>query len=263
MGAPGHDIFAARPGGPAESIGRSFGAQRPLLAGMIVWAVALLVLGAAIVGLGLLLSEILLPAGLGDADASWSRWFVPERTQTLNDVTRVWSELGATPVILAICAVVGVVLAIGRRWRQLAFLACAMTLEFVVFLTTTMIVGRHRPSVPQLDAAPPTSSFPSGHTAAALTLYLGLAVVLGSLIRGTWARALVWVVALLVPILVAVSRVYRGMHFPTDVTASALLSVGALVFALLAVRTMTAARAERARRAAPAQPAETRPEVTS
>ena len=262
MEAAERDVFTARPGGPAESIGRSLGARRPLLAGVLVWLIAFVLLGAVIIGLGLLLTHVLLPAGLGTTEAGWSRWFVPERTPTFNTVTRFGSDLGSTGVILAICVVAGAALVIGRYWRQLAFLATAMTLEFGVFILTTMIVDRHRPRVPELDAAPPTSSFPSGHTASSLTLYVGLAIVLSSLVRGR-LRVLIWVLALLVPILVGISRVYRGMHFPTDVTASVLLSVGALTFALIAVRSVAAARAERDRRAAPAAPAEAPTEVTS
>ena len=257
------DVLTARPGGLADATGRSLGARRPALAAVIVWVVAFVVLGAATIGLGLLLTHVLLPAGLGAEDASWSRWFVPERTPTLNMVTRIGSDLGSSGVILALSVIAGVALVIARYWRQFALLFFALTLEFGVFLVTTMIVDRHRPTVPRLDVSPPTSSFPSGHTASALTLYVGAAIVLTSLVRGTLARTLVWVLAILLPIGVGVSRLYRGMHFPTDVAASVLLSVGALLFALLAVRSMAAAAAERDRPVAPPPPADSPPEVTS
>jgi membrane-associated phospholipid phosphatase len=257
------DILTARPDGLADAIGRSLGARRPALAAVIVWVVAFVVLGAAIIGLGLLLTHVLLPAGLGAEDVSWSRWFVPERTPTLNTVTRIGSDLGSSGVILALAAVAGVALASGRYWRQLAFLFFALTLEFGVFLITTIIVDRHRPTVPQLDVAPPTSSFPSGHTASALTLYVGAAIVLTSLVRGTRARTLVWVFAILLPMGVAISRLYRGMHFPTDVAASVLLSIAALLCALLAVRSIAAAETERDRPVAPPPPADSPLEVAS
>jgi undecaprenyl-diphosphatase len=94
-------------------------------------------------------------------------------------------------------------------------------------------------------------------------LYVGAAIVLTSLIRGTLPRTLVWVLAVLLPIGVAISRLYRGMHFPTDVAASVLLSVGALLFALLAVRSMAAAAAARDLRETAPPPADSPPEVTS
>ena len=242
------DVFSAAPRGVADAVGRSLAGGRPVVVALALWAVAFLTLGATIIGLGLLLTQVLLPTGPDQVDVSWSAWFVAQRTQVLNDATWVGSILGSTEVILAVAGAIGVGLAIARRWEQFVFLLYAMTLEFGVFLLTTLIVNRQRPGASQLDAAPPTSSYPSGHTAAACTLYIGLAIVLASFIRGTAGRAVVWALAILVPAAVGLSRVYRGMHYPSDVLAGALLAAGALILALLAIRSLSAARRERARR---------------
>ena len=69
-----------------------------------------------------------------------------------------------------------------------------------------------------------------------MALYFGLALVVWSLVRVSLVRALVWALAIALPVFVAVSRLYRGMHFLTDVTAGVLLGCGALLFALLATR---------------------------
>ena len=251
----GDTMFVPRPGRTAERLGHRLAAGRPALAAVALWAVAFVVLTALLVGLGLLLTRVLLPAGLDGFDASESRWFVLERTPTLNTVTRIGSDLGSTGVILGVAALVVVVLAIGKHWRPIGFLVCTMTLEFAVFLTTAFLVARQRPPVPRLDVSPPTSSYPSGHTATALALYAGLALVVWSLVRLTLVRALAWLLAIALPIFVAVSRLYRGMHFLTDVSASVLLACGALLCALLVTRSMAAAATER-RRAASAPPAD-------
>ena len=94
-------------------------------------------------------------------------------------------------------------------------------------------------------------------------LRVALAIVLTSLVRGKRARTLVWVLAMMPPIGVAISRLYRGMHFPTDVAASVLLSVAALLGALLAVRSMAAVAAERDRPVTAPPPADSPPEVAS
>jgi len=210
-----------------------------------LWAIAFVILGAVIVGLGLLLTHVLLHGGLGRVDTSVSQWFVRGRTSMLDSVTRVGSELGSTAAIIGVAALALILLAIGKHWRQIGFLACAMTLEFGIFLITTLLVGRHRPAVLQLDAAPPTSSYPSGHTASALALYVGLAIVVWSLVSGPLVRTLVWVIAVALPIFVGVSRLYRGMHFLTDVIAAVVLGCLALAFALLITRSLRAAAAER------------------
>jgi membrane-associated phospholipid phosphatase len=248
-------VFVAAPGTLSQRLGQRLRGFRPFLAGLFVWATGLIVLGIAIVGLGLLLTHLLLPAGLGHLDATVSNWFVRQRTPTLDTLTRIGSDLGTTPVILGVAAVAVIILAIGRHWLQIGFLVGALTLEFLVFLTSTLVVDRIRPMVPRLDPTPVTSSYPSGHTAAALTLYVGLAIVIWSLVRSSAIRAIAWTVAVALPLFVGVSRLYRGMHHLTDVTASLLLGCGALLFALLASRSAVAdsdARAEEQPLPAPA-----------
>ncbi|WP_308201173.1 phosphatase PAP2 family protein [Paractinoplanes maris] len=106
-----------------------------------------------------------------------------------------------------------------RRWREPLFLAAAVTTQALVFFSATLIINRSRPDVPKLDVSPPTSSFPSGHTSAALALYGGLALLLALLARRTWLKVLCWALVL-VPIAVGLARMYRGMHHPSGVVAS-------------------------------------------
>ena len=106
-----------------------------------------------------------------------------------------------------------------HRWRESLFLCAAVSAQAIVFFFTTLVIDRRRPNVGHLDDSPPTSSFPSGHTSAAVALYGGLALILAMLAHRTWVKALCWAL-LLVPIAVALSRLYRGMHHPSDVTAS-------------------------------------------
>ena len=86
-----------------------------------------------------------------------------------------------------------------------------------------------------IESAPPTSSFPSGHTAAAVCLYGAIAIITVSTSRRTWLRAAAVLVAVLAPGCVAFARLYRGMHYPSDVACGALLAACWLVAAWLIV----------------------------
>ena len=75
------------------------------------------------------------------------------------------------------------------------------------------------------ESLPPTSSFPSGHTAASLALYGALAIIAVREARAGWLRGVAVTLAVLVPICVAFARMYRGMHYPTDTMGGALLAI--------------------------------------
>ncbi len=181
------------------------------------------VLAAALVGVGWVLSKVH-DDGIGRADAGLSRWLVRERSPDLNDVTAVTSEVGGT-LTITILAVVAVAFAalVWRRWREPMLVAVAVAGEVGIFLVVTMLVDRERPPVGHLDEAPPTSSFPSGHTAATVVLWGALAVLASQRARSALVRGLFLTLAVVLPLLVASSRMYRGMHYMSDVLGGFLL----------------------------------------
>jgi len=170
---------------------------------------------AVVVGLGALLDGPL--RWVAEREEPVNEWFVEQRTATFDAVTKVWSHLGDTLWIVAVCLlVVAAVWWRTRRWWYAVVPAVALSAQVTVFLAASALVGRSRPDVEQLDAAPPTSSFPSGHSGASTALYVTLALMAQRIERG-WLRVLLTVATLVVPLLVVYSRLYRGMHHPTDV----------------------------------------------
>lgn len=203
-----------------------FAAIRLIPSAVLVWAV--------LAGLGYVLTRWLPGTAFARWELSVDRWFVDQRSRSWNDVTQVGSHAAETYTVIAIgvVCVIGLRVVLGR-WRESLFLAVALLGEVAIFVCTTLVIDRPRPAVPQLDAAPPTSSFPSGHVAAAVALYGGLAVVVWRSSRRGWLRAAAAVLAVGVPVAVGLSRLYRGMHFPTDVLCGALLGVLWLTVAAL------------------------------
>jgi undecaprenyl-diphosphatase len=145
-------------------------------------------------------------------------------------VTSLGTVLGATETVVALTAVGCLLLAWrGHGPRLPVFLAVAVAGETGLFLLASVVVHRLRPGIPHLDGAPPTSSFPSGHTAATIALACGLALGLARTRPGHPLRALSWLVAVLLPAFVLASRLYRGMHWPTDVAASVVFTLAWLL----------------------------------
>jgi membrane-associated phospholipid phosphatase len=194
-------------------------------------------LALALVALGWVLSKVVHDDGIGRADSSLSRWLAGERTGDLNDATVFTSEVGGTLAITAL-AVVAVAFAAfaWRRWREPMLVAVAVAGEVGIFLLVTMLVDRERPPVRHLDEAPPTSSFPSGHTAATIALWGALAVLASERARSALVRNLFLVLAVVLPLLVASSRLYRGMHYLTDVLGGVVLGVLWLVATVSGIR---------------------------
>jgi undecaprenyl-diphosphatase len=160
----------------------------------------------------------------------------PQRTGTVNSWSHWGSLAGDTPTVVTLAVLVGLVLLLLRGWTSVLLLATALVIEVSVFVATTIVVPRDRPRVEQLDVSPPTSSFPSGHTAAATALALCVALIVTWHLRSAAARGAVWLMAVLVGPVVACSRVYRGMHHPLDVLVGLLLGVACVVVAFVAVR---------------------------
>jgi membrane-associated phospholipid phosphatase len=233
-------VLDPRPGGWAERIAVRTRSHHPVALAALIALVGYVLVAAILVGLGLLLTHVLLSGGLGRWDNQLDDRFVAWRTASLNTVTSIGTMIGSTGTVIAVGFAAVVVLALKRMWREIGLVVVALSVEVLVFLTVTVMVDRPRPTVPRLDPSPPTSSFPSGHTAAAIALWVSLAIVISAHVRNAFVRILVWIVALGLPIFVGLSRIYRGMHHPTDVMASIVLGAGAIATALLAVRSASA-----------------------
>jgi undecaprenyl-diphosphatase len=223
----------------------------PLLVTGFVAVFGFLVVAACALALGALVTNLVVGHSLGHGDGDVARWFAERRTPTWNDLSVVGSYLAETVTVLAIAAIAVLVLAWHRCWPQCALIVVTMLVEAGVYLTATYFVTRNRPAVPRLEDLINSDSFPSGHTAAAVALYGSLAIVVWSLTTKARWRGLFLLLAVLGPIIVATSRVYRGMHNVTDVVCGALLGAGCIAVGYVAVRAGMADAHERRERETP------------
>jgi membrane-associated phospholipid phosphatase len=193
---------------------------------------------AAIAGLsilaGLLVTRVVLHAhGVASDDEGFVAFLARHRSRELTDASLVGSIMAGGVVLPIVAAVAALIAAVAKHWRLAGFLLFALAVESGSYRVTTLAIHRHRPEVPRLEKLPVNASYPSGHTAASIAVYGGLALLLSSRVSNRAGRVAIWAVAALIPMFVAMSRMYRGMHHPLDVAGGVIIgiaAVSALVF---------------------------------
>ncbi|HEY3670735.1 MAG TPA: phosphatase PAP2 family protein [Acidimicrobiia bacterium] len=235
----------------------------PVVMTAVVGLLGWLVLVALTLGLGALVTHLVVGHALGHGDLDLARWFAERRTDTWNSLSKVGSYFGETVTVFIVIAIALVVLAVKRAWAQFGLLVITMAAEGGVYVTATYVISRNRPAVPRLEHLIVSDSFPSGHAAASMALYGSLCIIVWSLTRNRLWRALFLALAIVGPLIVATSRVYRGMHNTTDVISGLMIGAGCIIVGYVAVSAGSAAahrrRLER-EQAATARPVQLVPE---
>jgi undecaprenyl-diphosphatase len=207
---------------------------RTALGVLVAGYVALTAIWTAI---GLLIVNVVADTWLGERETALSTWLEEHRTPALDE----WSHWGSMASdtftkLIAVPLLCAVFVVAWKRWHDAVFLATVMLFEVSVFATTAYLVGRDRPPVEQLDGSLPTNSFPSGHVAAAVAFYVGLFVIARWHTKRKAILVPAGVLAVLIPLNVIVSRLYRGMHYLSDVLAGVALGAATLAVTYLALR---------------------------
>jgi undecaprenyl-diphosphatase len=137
----------------------------------------------------------------------------------LADAARDLTALGSAPVLaLVVLATLGY-FAFERKGPEMALLVAAVGGGTLLSMLLKELVDRGRPEVVSRLAPVVTSSFPSGHSMLAAVVYLTLGVLLARVAARRRVKTYVLGLGLLHALLVGVTRVYLGVHYPTDVLA--------------------------------------------
>ena len=110
-----------------------------------------------------------------------------------------------------------------KHYREALFLAITMTTCGLAMPLLKNIFSRERPNFYRLIEIS-GYSFPSGHTTSATTMYLTLAIILLSIMKKL-NKYFVFSIAVLGIVIIGGSRIYLGVHYPTDVMAGICLGI--------------------------------------
>ncbi|WP_157390979.1 phosphatase PAP2 family protein [Nocardia terrae] len=164
-------------------------------------------------------------------DSSWLQWFIDQRTAAWTKLAKAISTAGDTTSVAIYSILACVVLAWRKYWEQAVLIAIAAAGAGALTFFGKLLIARDRPPVIDHLVTETNHSYPSGHA-------LGSTVVAGILVAVAlpyWRKSigiLAITIATLFVLAVGLSRLYLGVHWPTDVLAGWLLGSCWLTFCL-------------------------------
>ena len=144
---------------------------------------------------------------------------MPRGPAWLGQVARDITALGGAPVLCLIVAVVTVYLLLASKPHTALYVLLATVTGSLTSLVLKAFVARPRPDLFTHRDRVITMSFPSGHAMLSAVVYLTLGALLTRVVPTRRLKAYVMAVTLLLTGLVGLSRIYLGVHWPTDVLA--------------------------------------------
>ena len=135
------------------------------------------------------------------------------------------SALGSSAVATLIVVLASAFLILTRRSRLAALLIACGVVAAIVIVLLKDYVGRERPSVVVTLDSVRSLSFPSGHSLIASAIYPTLGILLATTFEERRSKIFVFVTAAMLAVLIGFTRVYLGVHYPSDVLGGWMLGL--------------------------------------
>lgn len=137
----------------------------------------------------------------------------------LEEMGRDATALGGTGIVGLVTTVTCLYLALARRWATLSLILLVVVGSLIFNQLLKLGFNRPRPDLVPHGMAVYNASFPSGHAMISASVYLTLGTLLARLQKRGDQAILIMGTAILVTVLVGISRVYLAVHWPSDVLA--------------------------------------------
>ncbi|MGT2895360.1 phosphatase PAP2 family protein [Streptococcus entericus] len=168
------------------------------------------------------------PNQLVEADSAIQGAVRGNLPQILTSFFSYVTVLGNTLTQVILVSVLTAILYFWKNWRAEAIWVLASGLSAGILIPTLkLIYARPRPSLSHLVAAS-GYSFPSGHATGAMLIFGSLLVIISQRMPKGWFKILVQTGLMILIVLVGLSRIYLGVHYPSDVLAGFVLGFGVL-----------------------------------
>ena len=150
----------------------------------------------------------------------WSRSAIHQfASPALTSVMRVVTALGTPSLLFGLSLITAIAFAIAKKYRAMMLFIATMVGATILDQVLKLSFHRARPE-PFFDILSPSSfSFPSGHALASFCFYSAVAVLISRRTSYRLVRVVTWTIAVLLVLLIGLSRIYLGVHYATDVLA--------------------------------------------
>lgn len=179
-------------------------------------------------------------------DTAILRWMGSIGAPWLDAAALEVTALGARVVVYMVVLVASVFMWQSRHHYSAALLWVSVIGSGLINSVLKLTFNRPRPDVfPWRTQHVGLASFPSGHAMTSIVVYGTLAFLVARLAPTRWLRRLVWIVAILVIVLVGLSRLYLGVHYPSDVLAGFLIGAAWAIICALGIEAVRYFRTRR------------------
>ena len=145
------------------------------------------------------------------------------------------TALGTGLVVIVLVAVAATFLWLTRHKYSAALLLTSTIGGLILNNILKLMFDRERPQMFEWLAHASSSSFPSGHAMSSAIVYATIGYLAARLQRRRWARWLTLLLAFCMIVLICVSRLYLGVHYPSDVAAGLVLGLAWAAFCMAAL----------------------------